>query len=122
MVRNLNTFMGLAVRPIYSYLVPLAALFILASLWALPSHADVLDIPDQPASASHFPHTGMSMDTVQKIWGEPSTRHETVSDPGTDNQPPINRWDYGSFSVVFERDLVIHTINPQRPPPVKNTQ
>lgn len=115
-MRDLNIFIGSAVRPLCSYLVPLFALLFLA----LPSYADVLDVPAQPERVSHTPHKGMTMTSVLATWGEPMTRHQTVSEPGTDLQPPINRWDYATFAVVFERDRVIHTIHPQKPPTVNN--
>lgn len=118
-MRNLNTFNGLAVRPFYRNLVPLALVFIIALFSSTESRADVVDIPAPPKAAVHLPHTGMTMETVTARWGEPQTRHATVSNPGTEHQPPINRWDYEHFSVVFERDKVIHTINPQQPPAVK---
>lgn len=117
-MRNLNTFNGVAVRLLYRNLVPLLAVFIICLAFSQPSSADVLDIPPQPAPAYYQPHTGMSMETVKQTWGEPITQHATVSNPGTAQQPPITRWDYSQFSVVFERDKVIHTINPQQPPKV----
>lgn len=116
-MRDLNIFIGSAVRPLCSYLVPVLALFI----FALPSYADVLDVPAQPERVYHTPHKGMTMTAVLATWGEPATKHQTVSEPGTPHQPPINRWDYDSFSVVFERDRVIHTIHPQQPPAVNNS-
>ena len=50
------------------------------------------------------PQRGMHMSAVEKQFGAPVTRHETVG------QPPITRWDYNGFSVFFERDIVIHAV------------
>jgi DNA/RNA endonuclease G (NUC1) len=47
------------------------------------------------------PKRGSTMGDVEKQFGAPMNRHATV---GT---PPITRWDYNGFSVVFERDRVI---------------
>ena len=95
-------------------LVPLLALNI--------ANADVLDIPEPPQAVSGLPETGMTMDQVLAKYGEPSNRHNTVSKPGTSQRPPINRWDYSAFSVIFERDKVIHTVSPQYPPTVSAPQ
>jgi hypothetical protein len=50
------------------------------------------------------PGGGMRMASVERQFGEPTTRHPAVG------QPPITRWDYPGFSVFFERDRVIHTV------------
>jgi hypothetical protein len=47
------------------------------------------------------PKRGSTMGDVEKQFGAPVTRHATVG------APPITRWDYNGFSVVFERDRVI---------------
>ena len=55
------------------------------------------------------PKRGLTMDQVEKQFGAPTTRHPTVG--GTSQQqPPITRWDYNGFSVVFERDRVIDSV------------
>ncbi|HTV52634.1 MAG TPA: hypothetical protein VME21_15705 [Steroidobacteraceae bacterium] len=50
------------------------------------------------------PMRGMHMDAVEHSFGAPTTRHAAVGDP------PITRWDYPSFAVFFERDIVIHAV------------
>jgi hypothetical protein len=50
------------------------------------------------------PKRGSTMDQVQKQFGAPVTRHPTVG------QPPITRWDYNGFAVVFEHDRVIDAV------------
>jgi len=50
------------------------------------------------------PGNGMKMSDVESRFGAPATRHEAVG------EPPITRWDYPSFAVFFERDLVLHAV------------
>jgi hypothetical protein len=54
------------------------------------------------------PKRGSTMSEVEKQFGAPVTRHPTVG--GAPHQPPITRWDYNGFSVVFERDRVIDAV------------
>ncbi|MCG5493147.1 hypothetical protein [Ectothiorhodospira variabilis] len=69
-----------------------------ADILMLPSgQPQVLEKPEQPVR-------GMHQRTVVQRFGEPLTRHPTVG------QPPITRWDYDGFSVVFEGHHVIHTV------------
>jgi len=64
------------------------------------------------------PKRGLTMDEVEKQFGAPSTRHQAVGG-SSQQQPPITRWDYTGFSVVFERDRVIDSVitNGSAPPP-----
>jgi hypothetical protein len=55
------------------------------------------------------PKRGSTMSEVEKRFGAPVTRHPTVGG-ASPHQPPITRWDYNGFSVVFERDRVIDTV------------
>ena len=55
------------------------------------------------------PKRGLTMDEVEKQFGAPATRHPTVGG-ASQAQPPITRWDYNGFSVVFERDRVIDSV------------
>jgi hypothetical protein len=50
------------------------------------------------------PKRGSTMGEVEKQFGAPVSRHPTVG------KPPITRWDYSGFSVVFERDRVIDAV------------
>jgi hypothetical protein len=56
-----------------------------------------------------MPKRGSTMGDVEKQFGAPVTRHATVGG-GSPHQPPITRWDYNGFSVVFERDRVIDSV------------
>jgi hypothetical protein len=55
------------------------------------------------------PKRGSTMGEVEKRFGAPVSRHATVGG-SSPHQPPITRWDYNNFSVVFERDRVIDTV------------
>lgn len=55
------------------------------------------------------PKRGSTMGEVEKRFGAPVSRHATVGG-NSPHQPPITRWDYNNFSVVFERDRVIDTV------------
>lgn len=55
------------------------------------------------------PRPGMSMAAVESSYGAPSERHAPVGGAVVEH-PPITRWDYPSFSVYFEREVVIHAV------------
>ena len=55
------------------------------------------------------PKRGLTMDEVEKQFGTPANRHAAVGG-SSQQQPPITRWDYSGFSVVFERDRVIDSV------------
>lgn len=76
-----------------------------------PAAADTL-LVDSMASAPAVstPRAGLSMAGVRTQFGAPVTEHPTVSVNGGPFQPPITRWDYNDFSVIFERDLVVHSV------------
>ncbi len=50
------------------------------------------------------PKRGATMGDVERQFGAPVNRHATVG------QPPITRWDYNGFCVVFEKDRVIDSV------------
>lgn len=93
-----------------------AALIAASIAAAIPSlcHGEVIKIPvgsQNAASAANTPPTGMLKPAVLSTYGEPQQRHPAV---GT---PPIERWDYGSFSVYFEYDHVVHSVMKGPKPP-----
>lgn len=55
-------------------------------------------------SALQRPKRGTTMSDVERQFGAPVNRHATVG------QPPITRWDYIGFCVVFEKDRVIDSV------------
>jgi hypothetical protein len=55
-------------------------------------------------SASSRPKPGSTMTTVEAQFGAPTQRLPAVG------EPPITRWEYPGFTVVFEHDRVLHTV------------
>ena len=47
------------------------------------------------------PNRGMELKDVVKIFGQPKTKSESIGNP------PISRWDYGTYIVFFEHNRVI---------------
>ena len=62
------------------------------------------------------PKRGLTMGEVEKQFGTPANRHPAVGG-SSQQQPPITRWDYNGFSVVFERDRVIDSVVTSGSPP-----
>ncbi|HEX4387167.1 MAG TPA: hypothetical protein VH109_00925 [Steroidobacteraceae bacterium] len=60
-------------------------------------------------SQTDMPKRGVTMDDVEKRFGAPVTRHPTVGGASA-QQPPITRWDYSGFSVVFEGNHVVDSV------------
>ena len=83
----------------------------IATLLLLPGFAaaDVLHIPQQVSSPISVPERGRTLQQVEARFGTPQARHPQVGG-GHPQRPPITRWDYSEFSVVFERDRVINTV------------
>ncbi len=50
------------------------------------------------------PTRSMTMDQVEKRFGQPLTAHPSVGDP------PITRWDYPEYSVFFEYNHVLTAV------------
>src|SRR5262250_2405140 len=74
--------------------------------------ADTLVVNDQVQvrqSSVDLPRRGLTMDEVEKRFGAPVARHPTVGG-ASPQQPPITRWDYTGFAVVFERDRVVDSV------------
>ena len=75
-----------------------------------PAIADVLlidVIADEPANTSSGlarPVNGQSMARVQQVFGTPLQQSAAVG------EPPITRWRYDRFTVVFEHNLVIYSV------------
>jgi len=68
---------------------------------------EMTDIEGQPADVISvtLPGKGMTKDSVEERFGSPADKGEAVG------EPPITRWQYGSFTVYFEYDHVIHAVN-----------
>lgn len=75
--------------------------------------ADTIVVNDQVQvrqAQTPVPKRGLTMNEVEKQFGAPVTRHPTVGG-GSPHQPPITRWDYNGFSVIFERDRVVDSVS-----------
>jgi hypothetical protein len=86
--------------------------------------ADTLDVPaapaDAPAAPAKLPARGISMKRVTKEFGAPKEKHAPVGG-GTPKHPPITRWDYDGFTVVFEKSHVVDVVVSGHPTPVSKT-
>jgi hypothetical protein len=74
--------------------------------------AETIAVNDQVQvreSHTNVPKRGESMADVEKRFGAPATRHPTVGGASA-HQPPITRWDYNGFAVIFERDRVVDSV------------
>lgn len=90
-------------------LFALAAVALLASMPT--AKADVLIIEKLEAARTEMPGRGMRMQSVQERFGAPAG----VSGPV--GEPPITRWDYDGFVVIFEHNRVIHAVEKHERPP-----
>jgi hypothetical protein len=87
---------------------------------------DDLAVPDAqteaPAEAMPraLPAKGITMKAVRKQFGEPRDKHGPVGGD-TPKHPPITRWNYDGFIVVFENDRVIDAVVPGAPPKLRTT-
>lgn len=83
----------------------IAALVLCAA--AAPSMAETLAIDSQvtikPAGIE-TPQRGSTMSAVEARFGAPANKSDAVGNP------PITKWFYPNFVVVFENDKVIHTV------------
>lgn len=86
------------------------------------AQADLLVIPNgaAPVTPVDKPDKGLTMKQVTAKYGEPTTRHATVGGASR-FQPPITRWDYPAFTVVFEHERVIDAVVPEQPAPIYPT-
>jgi hypothetical protein len=57
---------------------------------------------------TNAPQRGIRQIDVLKRFGEPRSKHAAIG------SPPISSWNYGSYQVYFERDLVLHTVSKQK--------
>jgi hypothetical protein len=83
---------------------PLATLALLATA---PVAAEMLVIDGQVTvkpTDIPLPSRGMTMSAVEAKFGAPVAKRDAVG------SPPITRWEYAGFIVVFERDRVLHSV------------
>ena len=75
------------------------------------SHAEILSIGQEVkiATKKETPRRGTTKNVVMKKFGK--AKSIVVSKgKATKRNPRITRWNYDSFSVVFENNHVIHTV------------
>ena len=74
---------------------------------ALPAFGETLAIDGQVAvkpSGVETPQRGSSMSAVEAKFGAPANKSGPVG------SPPITKWFYPNFVVVFENDKVLHAV------------
>lgn len=80
----------------------------LSTAWAdqvdRSASGDHLTVPAQTTSSMKLPRRGMSMQTVTNGWGKAPRQLSAVGNP------PISRWIYPGFTVYFEYNHVIHSV------------
>ena len=82
--------------------------------------ADVVTVPETQSTTMTLPAKGTTMGDVKKKYGEPRDKKPAVGGD-TPKHPPITRWDYDGFVVIFEKDRVIDAVVPGAPPRLHNT-
>ncbi len=83
---------------------PLAAL-VLAMACALPAAAQT------GGTSTHAAVHGLTQSQVIAHFGEPERRHAPIPAQGKAPTPPIIRWDYGDFSIYFEKRIALHRVD-----------
>ena len=79
---------------------------------AMPSATTA--VPAAAPMPGTLPRKGEEMSQVVKEFGEPKVKHPAVGG-GQPRQPPITRWDYDDFSVIFENTHVVDAVVPDHP-------
>jgi hypothetical protein len=74
---------------------------------AVPTFGETLAVDGQVVlkpTGVETPPRGSSMTAVEAKFGAPSSKSEAVGNP------PITKWFYPNFVVVFENDKVLHAV------------
>ena len=74
---------------------------------ALPAFSETLAVDGQVAvkpSGVETPQRGSTMTAVEAKFGAPANKSSPVG------SPPITKWFYPTFVVVFENDKVLHAV------------
>lgn len=79
--------------------------------------AEVLDLPGEHVAGEQLerpatPTRGMNKSQVRQRFGAPKSKTPAVG------EPPISRWVYDDYTVVFEHEYVLHAVVPEAPPPI----
>jgi len=95
-------------------LITVAALVCLAPLGAAVAETLVVNDQVQVRQTSiERPSRGSTMSSVERKFGAPVEKHAAVGGCGVSSPcktPPITRWDYSGFSVIFENDHVVESV------------
>ena len=73
----------------------------------MPAFAETLAIDGQVAikpAGIETPQRGSTMTAVEQKFGAPANKSSSVGNP------PITKWFYPNFVVVFENDKVLHAV------------
>jgi hypothetical protein len=70
-----------------------------------------------PPTSPILPTKGMNKSAVLARYGQPSSKRPPVGGSSR-RQPPITRWDYDGYSVIFEYDHVVDTVQSGNPAPI----
>ena len=73
----------------------------------LQVNAQVVKTPGSAAQVvinANVPHRGLTKVEVESRFGQPNSRQGPVGIPA------IYRWDYDTYSVIFEDNYVIHSV------------
>ena len=74
---------------------------------AIPTFAETLAVDGQVAikpAGIETPQRGSTMSAVEQKFGAPANKSGPVGNP------PITKWFYPNFVVVFENDKVLHAV------------
>ncbi len=95
-----------------STVLGLSTLSLILNMAPATSHAETLQMPVAPTPKSYsvtLPGRGMSMTEVLEKFGEPEVKEPEVG------EPPITRWVYPNYVVIFEYQYVIHSLTTNKP-------
>jgi hypothetical protein len=87
---------------------------VLAFALAAPAFSETLAVDGQVAvkpSGVETPQRGITMAAVEAKFGAPANKSSPVGNP------PITKWFYPNFVVVFENDKVLHAVVVGSEPP-----
>ncbi len=75
------------------------------------SHADILSVGHHASIAknANTPKRGSTMKHVRLRYGK-AKRISRSKGKVTNKNPRITRWEYGNFTVYFEKHRVLHTV------------
>lgn len=86
-------------------IILLFSIFLIADLIADTAIAQQTQIPQTSSTSGYqVPLRGMSKNDVSEKFGEPISTSKAVG------EPPISIWHYNQFSVYFEIDTVLHSV------------